>query len=402
MVYAIIPSVIMRRRTRNTIKIGVFLDIPGLARSRAISGLYRFARQKPNWRIFQFPLQKNCPELQGIATMFKPDAIFSGHADVVRAYGERIPYVLLENVEPTLPRGIGAMLNADNVQLGFAAAEKLHSLGYRNFGYLGIVFNPSASDKQMPARYSHIRCAAFERKASEFGCTTSILAPERDNHSYDEAAIAAWLKSLKKPCGILTFSDEDAQYALSICRENRISVPRQIGVIGIDNEAYICDNVVPPLTSIEPDYEGAGYRAGELLDEFLAGDCTHAGAREKYGVATIENRMSAQSISTSANRVARAVEIIRADPSNAPSPIALAHKMNLSLRVLELAFKQILGHGITTEILTRRLTLAKRLIKTTRLDFGEIASRCGFSNYQSFLASFKRRIGASPREWRDS
>lgn len=392
----------MKAKNRKTTKIAIFLDIPGLARSRAISGLYRYAQQKPDWRIFQFPLQKKSPELLKLEASFKPDAIFAGHADAVRIYGRRIPYVLLENVEPALPPGIGAMLNVDNVQLGFAAAERLHALGYRNFGYLGIVFNPSASDKQMPARYSRIRCAAFERKVREFDCTMSSLTPERGNHPYDEASIAAWLKSLRKPCGILTFSDEDAQYALSICRENRISVPRQIGVIGIDNEAYICNNVIPTLTSIEPDYEGAGYRAGELLDEFLSGDRTHEGACEKYGVAAIENRMSAQSISTSANRVARAVEIIRADPANAPTPTVLAQQMNLSLRVLEIAFKQILGHGITTEVLTQRLALAKRLIRTSRLNFDEIARRCGFSNYPAFLASFKRRIGQSPREWRNS
>ena len=42
------------------------------------------------------------------------------------------------------------------------------------------------------------------------------------------------------------------------------------------------------------------------------------------------------------------------------------------LRRLELSFKEILGHSITSEILSQRLTLAKRLIKTSRLDIGEI------------------------------
>lgn len=201
--------------------------------------------------------------------------------------------------------------------------------------------------------------------------------------------------------GILAFSDEDAQYAISICHENRIPVPKQVGIIGIDNEAYICDNVVPPLTSIEPDYEGAGHRTGELLDEFLSGDRSHVGARERYGVATIENRMSAQSITTSARRVALALETIRADPANAPSPTHLARQMNLSLRVLELAFKQIQGHGIASEILTQRLTLAKRLIKTSRLSIGEIALKCGFANYPAFRASFNRRFGTPPKAWRE-
>lgn len=393
----------MAKKTHLTTKIAVFLDIPGLACSRAISGLYRFARSKPDWRIFLFPIQRKGPDLDRIAASFNLDAIFAGHADAVWACGKNRPYVLLENVEPKLPPGPGATINLDNVKLGYTAAEKLHTLGYRNFGYLGIVHghNLAVTDMQMMSRYSRIRNAAFERKVAEFCCPFRCLMPKHDKYQYDEAEIAAWLKSLKKPCGILAFSDEDAQYAISICRELRISVPKQIGIIGIDNEEFICDNTVPALTSIEPDYEGAGYRAGELLNEFLSGDCTHAGAREHYGVATVVNRMSAQSISATANRVARVLEVIRTDPAAAPSPAVLARQMNLSLRMLELAFKEILGHSITSEILSQRLALAKRLIKTSRLDIGEIALKCGFQNYAAFRASFKRRTGMSLSEWKD-
>ena len=392
----------MQKRTRKIIKIGVFLDIPGLACTRAISGLYRFARHKPDWRIFLFTVQRGEAALRKIAANFTPDAIFTGHADVVRAYGEKIPYVILENIEPSLPGRKGATLNLDNVQLGRAAAEKLYSLGYRNFGYLGIMFSAGTSSSgDMLSRYSKIRGGAFERRIREFGFPVSIHMPKCGT-PYDEPAIAAWLKSLRKPCGILAFSDEDAQYVASICYERHISVPKQIGIIGIDNEEYICDNVVPPLTSIEPDYEGAGYRAGELLDEFLAGDRSHAGAKEMYGVAAIQNRMSAQSITSAANRTAHALEMIRADPANAPDPATIARRMNLSLRILELAFKQIQGHSITTEILSQRLLLAKRLLKTSRLSIGEIASNCGFASHASFLASFRRRFGLTPREWRNS
>ena len=69
--------------------------------------------------------------------------------------------------------------------------------------------------------------------------------------------------------------------------------------------------------------------------------------------------------------------------------------------MLELAFKEILGHSITSEILSQRLALAKRLIKTSRLDIGEIALKCGFKNYAAFRASFKRRTGMSLSEWKE-
>ena len=100
--YGIIPTV--KKRTCKTTKIGIFLDIPGLACTRAISGLYRFARHKPDWRIFLFPVQRGEAALRKIAANFTPDAIFTGHADVVRAYGGKIPYVILVPWEytPTL------------------------------------------------------------------------------------------------------------------------------------------------------------------------------------------------------------------------------------------------------------------------------------------------------------
>lgn len=390
----------MAKHTRQTNKIAVFLDIAGLARTRAISGLYRYARQKPKWRIFQFPLWHDCSTLRQITKKLKPDAIFASHVDAIKAFSPHPPYVLMENVESIIPSGHNATLNLDNIAIGYSAAEKLYSLGYRNFGYLGIIFNPSSHDERMPARYSKMRCSAFERRIHEFGYSISCYTPKFDNCSYNEKAITSWLKSLAKPCGILAFSDEDAQYAISLCREARIPIPKQVGIIGVDNEAYICDNVIPPLTSIEPDYEGAGYRAGELIDEFLAGNYTHDGAREYYGIATIENRMSAQSITAAANRVSHATEIIRSDPANAPSPIAIARQLNLSLRVLELAFKQIRGHGIASEILSQRLALSKRLLKSSHASIGEIASRCGFASHASFLSSFRRRFGTTPREWR--
>lgn len=404
--YGILP-IVMATKAHAVTKIGIFLDIPGLARIRAISGLYRFARQKPDWRIFQFHTQRNSKELQAIAASFRPDAIFAGHVDAVRAFcpnaGDTpVPYVLIENTEPTLPGERHATLSGDNIQVGYAAAEKLFGLGYRYFGYLGIVFNATTPENgQMLARTSKIRSAAFERRAHELGVEASVHLPKWDSHNFNEPELREWLRALPKPCGILAFSDEDAQYVISICHDMRIPVPKQIGVIGIDNEEYICENVTPALTSIEPDYEGAGYRAGELLDEFLSGDGTHAGAREQYGVATIHDRASAQNLTTSANRVTKALEIIRArhaDPSFGPSEIS--HALDISPRLLQLAFSNHLGRSIVSEILQQRLATAKRLLRNSRQRVGEIARLSGFRSYPAFSASFHRITGVTPKEWR--
>jgi len=158
--------------------------------------------------------------------------------------------------------------------------------------------------------------------------------------------------------------------------------------------------VTPPLTSVEPDYEGAGFKAAELLAALIEGDAKARGSKHIYGVLKIEERMSAQSISAAANRVARARAAIRNAEGDIPSPAEIAKAQNVSLRVLELAFKEVLGHSMRSDILDYRLEMATTLLKTTNLPIGEVAIKSGFGNYAAFTTSFRRKIGMSPGDWR--
>ena len=386
--------------------IGIFLDIPGLACNRAVAGFYRFARLRPNWRIYEFPVKRKSSEQHALVRDFKPDAIFTSHADILRDYARhgrrKMPYVLMDEVETGFPGPHGAALNLDNAAIGRCAAHRLHALGYRNFAYLGIVFSTvSSSASKMLNRYSQLRGGAFENAAAELGCSTAAFSAKGNVRNIgDMKALRKWLKALRKPCGVMAFSDEDASFAIKACHEAGISIPRQIGIIGVDNESYFCDNTTPPLTSVEPDYEGAGFKAAELLASLIEGDAKAKGSKHIYGVLKIEERMSAQSISAAANRVARARAAIRNPEGRIPSPAEIAKGQNVSLRVLELAFKEVLGHSMRSDILDFRLETATKLLKTTNLPIGEIAVKSGFGNYAAFTTSFRRKLGTSPGEWR--
>ena len=387
--------------------IGIFLDIPGMARNRAVAGFYRFARSRPGWQIFDFPVKRKSSEQRTLVRDFRPDAIFTSHADILRDYAKhgrrKMPYVLMDEVEPRFPGPHGASMNIDNFAVGRCAAHRLHALGYRNFAYLGAAFSTisSPTSSKMLKRYSQLRGGAFENAVAELGCTTDTFSEDGKVRGIsDLKALGKWLKLLRKPCGIMAFSDEDASFAIKACHEAGISIPRQIGIIGVDNETHFCDNATPPLTSVEPDYEGAGFKAAELLAALIEGDAKARGSKHIYGVLKIEERMSAQSISAAANRVARARAAIRNAEGDIPSPAEIAKAQNVSLRVLELAFKEVLGHSMRSDILDFRLEKATKLLKTTNLPIGEVAIKSGFGNYAAFTTSFRRKLGTSPGDWR--
>ena len=47
-------------------------------------------------------------------------------------------------------------------------------------------------------------------------------------------------------------------------------MPKDIAVIGIDNDVVICENTIPALASVAPNFEQAGYLAAELLSRRFA------------------------------------------------------------------------------------------------------------------------------------
>lgn len=58
------------------------------------------------------------------------------------------------------------------------------------------------------------------------------------------------------------------------------------------------------------------------------------------------------------------------------------------------------GQGIKETLLTHRLRLAKRLLANTELPISKIAFAVGYENPSGFSATFKRKEGYSPSEYR--
>ena len=83
--------------------------------------------------------------------------------------------------------------------------------------------------------------------------------------------MAAWLKSLPKPVGLMAATDNRAHQVLNICGQYGIAVPDEVAVIGVDNDEILCELCDPPLSSVALNPWKVGYEAAALLDRMIGG-----------------------------------------------------------------------------------------------------------------------------------
>ena len=89
------------------------------------------------------------------------------------------------------------------------------------------------------------------------------------------------------------------------------------------------------------------------------------------------------------------------DTIDNPLPIpAIARRLRLSARMLEVLFARHIGEAPGQYYLAMRLQSARKMAADTNLSMQEIAIRTGFSSQSALSRSFRRRFGQSPQQFR--
>ncbi len=100
--------------------------------------------------------------------------------------------------------------------------------------------------------------------------------------------------------------------------------------------------------------------------------------------------------------VQRVIAIIDSDLSANLSLSSLAKTLNITPGYLSTIFKKETKKNLTEYIIGERIQLAQYLIGTTRLQIQTIALHCGIMDVQYFSKVFKRYVGKTPKEYRES
>ena len=356
------------------------------------------------------------PEVDGVITCI---GTYKRHvrklAEVKR--NRRFAFVCAPCDIPTLKRR-SISLVCDEAAIAGAAASLFVRHGLKVFGYVGARLDAKR------AGWDAARRDAFLQTLSALGFQADVYKspPKKAGAVAEFAALASWLRDLPKPCGLFVAYDQRAMRVLNICRAEGIAVPEQIQIVSADNEEWICESTLPTLTSIEPDFEGAGYRAAEALlamlnnaecrmqnAECAGAECVgaaetksapHEGAVETFGVRRVVERMSTADVHGSLSRAVRARDYIRTHAGESLSVAAVAKKLCCSTRMLQKSYKAVYGATVRDDIAEARLEKAKRLLTETKTPIGEIPGLVGFESPLHFARHFKTRTGMSMRDWR--
>jgi len=300
-----------------------------------------------------------------------------------------LPTVFLDRNPDTIEPGT-VCVSSDATAVASSAAQVLLELGFSDYAYVGWL-EPVTWSETRETRFAEI--VRLNGKAFHAFPRPTRKISDRRLHTQ----LVAWLAHLPHPCGIFAANDYVARIVLDACAQLRIDVPTEVAVVGVDNEARICENTRPTLTSVMQDNDLAGYIAAELLDERMKG---RKPASRTFGVLTVVRRQSTCRYKRYDTRVLAAVETIRRHACEGLTARSVIAEMGCSRRLAEMRFREVMGHSILDEIADVRLTRARMLLRDSRKTVEMVAASCGYNSAVALRKAFLSHVGETLSAWR--
>jgi LacI family transcriptional regulator len=361
-----------------------------------LRGIARYHQEHGPWSIYFEPhgLHERAPSW---LKTWRGDGILAridNHrtADLILSTG--LPAVDVRGALDGLPIPFIGLDNQAVAQMGF---EHLQHCGLQNFAFCST---PRGENPNQD-----MRCDVFVACVEELGksCSVFLGGPRKRGKVSWEAEqqqITRWLKRLPKPVGVMTCHDDRGHQTLDACRRAGLRVPDDVAVIGVDNDANLCNLCTPPLSSIDVNPSRVGYEAAALLFRLMRG-----AARPKEPVLLgpprgVVPRQSTDVLAIEDREVAAALRFIRENATEGIRVSDVVASSKHSPSTLERRVKSVLGHGIKTEITRVKMDRAKLLLQETDLPVSRIAVRAGFSEPKYFCEVFRKMEGTTALEYR--
>ena len=353
-----------------------------------LAGVYRFAREH-DWFIQVVDHDASPRDIRRTLEKWKPIGCLVDRARASTAAPDkvfrRIPAVYHDQ-DPRHPSCAHPNLLHDSAASARMAGNELLCLDLPVYAY---------APRRERLFWCRERCVAFRRLVRERGKRFIELDPED---------LIGSIAALPSGCGILASDDA---VAFNVCQAAKAAgrvIPDDFALASIDNDEMLCEAVTPGITSVQPDFEGAGYHLAEMLaaeiSAFAAGR-PRKPRTEVYLPLRIVRRGSTRLLPKTDPRVSRALEYLRRNVSNSSLRTDDVVKiMKCSRRLATLRFREMTGHSIGDEILGLRLSEARRLLAETGLPISEIVMRCGYGSGSFMKRRFKEATGLSMRDWR--
>lgn len=369
---------------------------------RTLDGVLAFVRRRGlGWDVEALPkyqpdtiqLALESRSLDGVITDFDSNYVFMLFS---RA---SIPVVFLQKDAMEPPRGLRRMTL---MQVGFgdvgraAARHFLDRRGYRSFAFVESTGDTFWSvDRGNAFRDAVVATGLpFHRFSAKGGTFEASFASRKEL-----TALAEWLVALPKPVAVFAAIDERARDTLLACREVGLAVPRDVAILGVDDDEFVCTHVTPSLSSVTMDYESLGMVAAEELWRMIEGGKARRCGYE-MPVIGVSARASTASSSVGGPLVNAALEWIEAHACEGATVADVAKAVCASRPLLDLRFRELHCGTILCALNCRRLREVQRLLRETDDSIEDVCGKAGFNDASGLRRLFHQRFGCSMREWR--
>lgn len=310
-------------------------------------------------------------------------------ADAVVATGIPVVDVLGVCRHPEVP-----LVHVDNAAIAQLAAEHLLDRGFQHFGYCGIN-GVNWSDERRDAFV-----AAVARAKSVCSVYSLSEGASRGSWEDEQNALAAWLRKLPKPCGVMACNDPRGQKVLEAAHRVGIAVPEDVAVVGVDNDEPLCEISNPPLSSVNAEHSRVGYEAAAQLDRLMRGAKVAGQGKSFLQPIEVVTRQSTDVLAIEDRDVAAALRFIREHACSGISVRDVVDRLAISRSNLQKRFALVVGRSIHEEIVNVRIKRAKVLLAQTDVPLALVAERAGFKHQEYLGVVFKTHLGVTPAVFR--
>lgn len=358
-----------------------------------LMGILKYAAAHADWSLHVFTGIQTEDDLRMVPA--EPDGLITSYVEeessnlLQPARRRELPTVHVCTRQAPERSAPTASIDVDNRGISNMAFRLLNTKHVSSLGFVGYCRNGRQPDwslerEQAFRQFCKGSCFVFGWKTEDWVSTTHRLSN--------------WLMNLPKPSGVFCANDATARLVAEVCSEAGIVIPRQIALLGVDNDELVCEFTNPPLSSIAPDFRSCGFRAAGILDSLIAGRRT----RKLHVVSgnRLFARRSSSDTTGAASRTHLAMEHIRKNLTKHLTVPGIARIVGCSPRLLEKDFKSVLCHTIVEAINRERLACVKDLLTSTSLDEESIAHRCGFGSLSRLRSLFSSNFGTTMRKWR--
>lgn len=377
-------------------RVALIVETSTLFGRRLLGGIAQYMRENGQWSVFFTDRAVNDRTPTWLSN-WKGDGIISRVASSeIRKIVSKLAIPVVDLNEQLGSLGVPTVSN-DHSAIGHLAATHLLERGFRQFGFLGHPGHPW-SDKRQNAFAESVAAAGFSCAVYP-GKPNDVRALCEGLWEIEVDSIAAWVRALPQPVGLMASTDFRALQLLSACALADVAVPEQAAVIGVGGDDVVCDLARPSLSSVVLNAWRMGYEAASLLDKMMHGDAV---SRVEMHIPPLDVRIR-QSTDVTAIAdplVALAIRFIREHACSDINVESVVRHLNTSRTSLQDHFKSTMHKSVHDVLIEMRLRRVKELLATTKLPIASIALRCGFRHPEYMSSVLKQRTGFTPAAFR--